>query len=244
MHESSCFITLTYSDKYLPKDYSISIREVQLFMKRLRKSLGFIRVRFFLCGEYGEGNLRPHYHILLFGYDFPDRKLWRKTNRGDPVFRSETLEKIWPYGFSEIAMFSKDAAAYVARYVVKKHKGRSLSTDLYYTRRHPLSGKLCRVKPEFVIMSRKPGLGSSWLERYGCDVFPSDFLVHDGAKYPVPRFYEQLLSDRALSVVKWKRKVRASRHAENQTPQRLAVRQEVLEHKVKSINRKLDVVGD
>ena len=63
MHESNCFITLTYMDNPVSLDY----RDFQLFMKRLRSKSGK-RVRFFMCGEYGENNSRPHFHAILFGY--------------------------------------------------------------------------------------------------------------------------------------------------------------------------------
>ncbi len=38
-HDQNCFITLTYNNENLPADGSVSRREVQLFMKSLRKKL-------------------------------------------------------------------------------------------------------------------------------------------------------------------------------------------------------------
>ena len=60
-HEANCFLTLTYDGEHIPDSYSVSVREVQLFMKRLRKKLGH-PVRYFACGEYGDHGHRPHYH--------------------------------------------------------------------------------------------------------------------------------------------------------------------------------------
>ena len=59
-YSSNCFVTLTYDEDHLPLDRSVSRREVQLFMKRLRKAISPLRVRFFACGEYGERFGRPH----------------------------------------------------------------------------------------------------------------------------------------------------------------------------------------
>ena len=72
LHKDNCFITLTYNDEHLPSPPSLSVRDFQLFMKRLRKRFGK-GIRFFHCGEYGEKYGRPHYHACLFGFDFPDR---------------------------------------------------------------------------------------------------------------------------------------------------------------------------
>ena len=91
-------------------------------MKKLRKALGKNgkRIRFFHCGEYGESTSRPHYHAIIFGYDFPDKKKWRTTDRGDILYRSPLLETLWDKGSSEIGSVTFESAAYVARYSLKK----------------------------------------------------------------------------------------------------------------------------
>ncbi len=63
-YEKNCFLTLTYDEEHLPSSYSISKRELQLFLKKLRKKCKF---RYFGSGEYGDKSMRPHYHIILFG---------------------------------------------------------------------------------------------------------------------------------------------------------------------------------
>ena len=91
LHEHNCFLTLTFDDDHLPSDHSVHVRDVQLFLKRLRKSLGDTKVRFFACGEYGAKNDRPHYHLIIFGYDFSDdRVLLRQTAYG-PLFISDPV---------------------------------------------------------------------------------------------------------------------------------------------------------
>jgi len=86
MHSHNCFITLTYSDDYLPRDGSLNVKHFQDFMKRFRRRVTdpddryFVsedfKLRYFHCGEYGSATFRPHYHAIVFGYDFPDKRLW------------------------------------------------------------------------------------------------------------------------------------------------------------------------
>ena len=122
LHERNCFLTLTFDDAHLPVSGSVSVRDVQLFLKRLRKALSYqnIKIRFFACGEYGDKNLRPHYHLILFNYDFSDdRQLLRQTPYG-PLYISDFLFRLWPYGFHTIGNVTFKSCAYVARYVTKK----------------------------------------------------------------------------------------------------------------------------
>jgi hypothetical protein len=93
LYENNCFITLTYSEQFLPADRSVSVREFQLFMKRLRKKYG-PGIRFFACGEYGEKFSRPHYHACLFNHDFKDRELFKIQN-DNRYYTSEELSSIW-----------------------------------------------------------------------------------------------------------------------------------------------------
>lgn len=237
-HEAKSFVTLTYDDAWLPDDYSVSLHAVQKFMKRLRKQQRNNRIRFFACGEYGEENLRPHYHLILFGCDFlSDRTPFRTGGSGHTTYISPSLVKLWPFGFSEIGNVSVESCAYVARYVMKKVNGEA--ADEHYRRFHPLTGVECQVQPEFLTMSKKPGIGADWWDKYSMDAFPSDFVVLDGRKYPVPRYYKDRLSDEDAALVVQKRKRKALARAADQTPERLAVRQTVTELRLKQLKRSL-----
>lgn len=232
LHEANCFVTLTFSDEHVPADHSVSVRDVQLFMKRLRKALGHNRVRFFACGEYGERTFRPHYHVILFGWSPGDAMPWRKTGSGFVVSRSAFLERVWPYGHVEVGSVTVQSAGYVARYVIKKVTGQAAAQT--YSRTDPETGETWQVSPEFISMSSKPGIGNGWYQRYSGDAFPSDFVVIEGQKRPVPRYYlkqkekleceAEVLPDSAK--VKLARTERARDHAEDRTDARLAVREE------------------
>lgn len=204
MHEESCFITLTFDQANLEKrsnPLSLDVSEYQRFMKRLRKRFGK-NIRFFHCGEYGDKNKRPHYHAIIFGLDFKDKKLW--TNRdGNKLYTSEALQELWPYGFSTIGEVTFQSCAYVARYIMKKWKGDG--AEDYYTRWDPLTGEGRGVEPEYCTMSRRPGIGKTWLEKYKADVYPHDYVVINNHKVKPPRYYDSLLSEEELSELKQKR---------------------------------------
>lgn len=237
MHPDNCFINLTFSDEHLPADYSVDVRHLQLFMKRLRKSLPH-KIRFFACGEYGDKNLRPHYHALLFNHSFNDLKLWRENKEPSKnLYTSATLQSLWPYGFSTIGQVTFQSAAYVARYVMKKVTG--ARAENHYKRVHPLTLQAVSVKPEFLVQSRRPGLGATWLEKYKADVYPSDFIVYDGRKINMPRFYDLRLKEEEINKLKRDRKKQSLKHLANNTPERLAVREEVQKARLNLLQRNL-----
>ena len=97
---SSTSICESTIDENLPEFNSLNYRHFQLFMKRLRKEFAPNNIRFYMCGEYGEDFSRPHFHALLFNCFFSDRKRIPGGASGSPLYRSDTLERLWPYGFS------------------------------------------------------------------------------------------------------------------------------------------------
>lgn len=176
-----CFITLTYNDQELPHDGNLDVTHWQNFAKKLRRDVG--RFRFLHCGEYGGRTGRPHYHACLFGIDFvEDRTVWRDD--GDhTIYRSRTLEDTWGRGFCTIGPLNYQTARYTAGYVVKK---------LRANHREHFD---VTAKPEYVTMSRRPGLGRTWFERYWRDVYPKDEVTLGGKTFKPPRFYDQLLRE-------------------------------------------------
>lgn len=232
LHDANCFITLTYNNEHLPADGSLDVAHFQKFMKRFRKKHG-TGIRFFHCGEYGSRLGRPHYHAAIFGFDFADKVLWKKTDAGSDLYRSADLESLWPFGFSSVGSLTFDSAAYVARYIMKKVTG-SAAPDHY--------GDL---RPEYVTMSRRPGIASGWFDRFHSDVYPSDEVVHNGKRLKPPRFYDglfEVLDKDSYDVIKAKRKKRALARTGESTSDRLAVREKVKIAQIKSLKRGLDDV--
>jgi len=202
MHESevhngcSSFVTLTYNDENLPLYGSLSLTHHQNFMKELRTEIYPAKVRFFMCGEYGrtEGEWndigRPHYHYLLFGWNFPD-KYQATIRKGNPVFRSPLLEKVWRKGYSEIGNVSVQSAAYVSSYVLKKRTGKTQQD--YYQKLNEETGELVEILPEFNKQSLKPGIGKNWYDRFKSDIFPEDECILDGRRFKTPKYYDDQL---------------------------------------------------
>lgn len=117
-HKDNCFLTLTYRDEVCP--HYVSKGHIRRFVRKLRR-FG-IDCMYFSCGEYGELNGRPHYHMILFGYFPADAELVEgaKTKSGFEVYHSVFLDKVWNKGFVDVNNFSQDTAFYVAGYVNKK----------------------------------------------------------------------------------------------------------------------------
>jgi len=233
-------LNLTFRNADLPEDYSVHVRTLQLFMKRLRKYLGTRKIRSFSCGEYGDDNLRPHYHSLIFNYNFPDLLFYKYTPQKNKLYTSQILSTLWPYGFSTIGDVTFESAAYVARYIMKKYTNSDPQKVVdHYTRIHPITGKAVIVQPEFVTPSRRPGLGAPWLKRFKSDVYPSDFIIERGQRMKPPRFYDQQLSEEELTELKRRRKAKGVPNKWNGTKERLAVRATVRDARIKSLQRKL-----
>ena len=174
----NAFLTLTYNNDNLPEDCSVSRREVQLFMKRLRKQLK-VQVRFFACGEYGRRFGRPHYHLIIFGW-FPDDIVFLKTEGKDILYRSPFLEKIWTKGFSSVGKVTYDTALYCAKYMNKFQFDE-------FKNKTKLGSPVC---PPFIQMSNRPGIGYNSV--YSSDLV-SDRIYHAGRGSKIPRYYLKVM---------------------------------------------------
>lgn len=234
MHERNCFITLTYSPENVPADGSLNKTHFQLFMKRLRKHAlkeSNSKISFFHCGEYGDRLDRPHYHALIFGYDFSDKTVWKQSEE-TTLWRSPTLERLWPGGFSTIGPVNFQTAAYCASYVVKKITGHAAAAHY--------GGKL----PEYVTMSLKPAIGKRWLDKWQDDVYPADTVVMRGQEALPPRYYDEQLKKCSPELYDKIKKIRIARaempkQIANSSPVRLNVRETVTKAKRSLSKRKL-----
>lgn len=238
-HEENSFITLTYDDDNLPSDRSLDVVHFQKFMKRLRFRFGN-GIRFYHCGEYGDKTRRPHYHACLFGFDFPDKQLF-KYSSGNPLYVSDALSELWPFGFSLIGEVTFESAAYVARYIMKKVTGEG--SESHYEWCDKETGEVHQLRPEYTTMSRRPGIGKEWFDRFQGDVFPTDEVVIRGKRMKPPKYYDrqyEITDPQGWVEVRRKRLHRAEAHSENNTPARLKVREKVQQSKLDLLPRKLD----
>lgn len=225
MHEHSCFVTLTFDQEHLPTNGSLDYRPFQLFMKRVRKSSG-CRVRFFMAGEYGDMNWRPHFHALLFGVNFSDRCLLSHLDSGSDIYRSESLNALWREGYSSVGDVTFESAAYVARYCLKKVTGPA-ALD-HYRRVDPVTGEVFSLAPEFCRMSLRPGIGAEWFKKFRSEVFPHDRVIVRGKVAKPPKYYSRLEgSSLDACAVEYDRHVSKLEQEWDCTPARLRVREQV-----------------
>ncbi len=225
LYEDNCFITLTYDDKNLPRDGSLNKKHFQDFMKRLRSRFVERRIRFFHCGEYGVKYRRPHYHACLFNFDFVDKRVFKVVN-GNRLFTSVDLESCWEFGFSSVGSLTFESAAYVARYIMKKITGDA--AEDHYRGVHSETGELVKLQPEYTTMSRRPGIGREWFDRFRGDVYPGDDVILRGRSMRPPRYYDCLFEvedPSAFAEIKSERIRRAYKGRDDCTPERLAVRE-------------------
>lgn len=236
-HELSIFVTLTYDQE--PEGRSLVKSHYQSFMKRLRK-YHKKPIRYFHCGEYGETTSRPHYHAILFGIDFADKKKHTTTPLGETLYSSETLERIWGHGHCLIGSVSEQSCNYVARYILKKITGESAQN--HYETLNLDTGEIIRRTPEYITMSLKPAIGADWFDKYASDVFPSDSVISRGKETGVPKYYTrrhlQSFPDQEKPIKYARIKKAASRKADN-TPERLSVRKTVKLAQISTLKREI-----
>lgn len=196
LHEANAFLTLTYRDEAVPAGGSLRKSDFQEFMRRLRKAISPEKVRYYAVGEYGSDYGRPHFHCILFGYAFPDRQM-SHMRKGYPVYRSEVLRELWRSGHVEIGSVTAASASYVSGYIRKRITGKWAK---------------CRYgdkEPEFALMSRRPGIGAGWIEKFGAEVYPRDSVIVRGREVKPPRYYDERWLKRDLVLNGQVRQARA-----------------------------------
>lgn len=269
--EYNCFITLTYDEENLPENGSLNVKDFQNFMKEIRRQYvgktrnngknmpeKIERIRFFHCGEYGEacrecgldiescycdkyepGIGRPHHHAILFNFDFPDKVL-EATKDNNPSYSSEILDRLWKKGIHSIQEVTFETAAYVARYCCKKVTGDRAKE--YYKRCDWRTGKKHTVKPEYITMSRRPGIGADWYEKYKSDCYPKDFLTYEGRYVKIPKFYDkryEIENPKEFEKVKRERRLRAEEFPQEHTIRRLITKHKIKHQQYSRYERKL-----
>lgn len=196
-HKYNWFFTLTYRDQDLTQNswfnsetgeagysYTLVPEDLTLFWKRLRKNTGQ-KVRYYACGEYGDRTARPHYHAIVFGLEIDDLKLYKKTLQGFNLYTSETINNIWKHGYVIIANCTWETCAYTSRYVMKKRLGKTAAFYGQYN-----------MVPEFVRMSRRPGIAQQYYLDHAGEIYETDQLIfsaqNGGKKSRPPHYFDRL----------------------------------------------------
>lgn len=182
-HAFSSMVCLTYDDYIRDSkgnivgervsDKRVDKRDCQLFIKRLRKYFSIPsnylkhgynaapNIKYIICSEYGKHTHRPHYHAILFGVNFADCIPYKKSKRGNLIYKSPTLTKLWSNGICTVD--SKNVSAAAARYCTK------------------YCAKDFRCDDTFMLSSQNIGLSSLITD------FNGKSYIVEGREYPVPR---------------------------------------------------------
>lgn len=240
MHDHSIFLTLTYDEKNLPQYGTLVTEHLQKFIRGLRKAIHPIKIRYYACGEYGDTTRRAHYHAIIFGWEPTDGVLHSVSHDGSSLYVSKLLSARWPFGHHLYSRTSPETMGYVARYSVKKQTGQAAKGAYRFV--DDDTGELTKIKPPFALMSLKPGIGYSHMEKFKDDYLRTNSTIVSGKRKPLPSAYVRKLkrdypdwhmdfSDAGQDF--------AFAHKEDFTFQRLADAEKVLKASVQSLKRKL-----
>lgn len=193
------FITLTYREP--PPGNSLNPQDTRDFIRRVRYSLN-TPFKYFLVGEYGDQNCRPHYHALIFGHDFglekkrdperPETSVYA-INKTEAL-RSSELDELWGLGHTSVGELTFDSAAYCAQYAMKKVNG-SRAKEHYQGR-----------YPEFMRCSNE-GIGKKYANQFADEIILHNGVMSNGTKQPIPAYYLKQFekAQRDLSTLKQQR---------------------------------------
>lgn len=260
--ENSWFVTLTYSEEFVPIKQVINKETGELiegktlvpehltkFMKDLRRYYKYhydqVNIRFYACGEYGGQTERPHYHLCVFNLPLFDLEPFFLNAQHDQIYKCATIEKIWGKGIISVGKLTWNSAAYVARYMLKKQKGDGASW--YYQSKGQL--------PEFTRMSRRPGIGAMYYEGHKEDIYKNDEIVVLMGKRPravkPPKYFDRLYdleSPEAMAAIKEARGEAARRKeaaADKQSTlypwERLEIQERAKKEQIKKLVRTIEV---
>lgn len=165
--DESIFVTLTYDTEFVPiteKGFmSLSKSDVQKWIKRIRKKEAR-KVKYYLVGEYGPKTDRPHYHAILFNCN------------------GDIAVDCWRKGNIVVGDVSGASVSYTAGYINKP--GTRVGFADWDDR-----------LPKFSLMSK--GLGKNYLSsavvNYHLADVTRNFVMQDGYKIPMPRYYRKKL---------------------------------------------------
>lgn len=243
MHKDNCFLTLTYDDDHLVSP-SLIYKHFSDFLKRLRYYYPHDKFSYMVCGEYGETNpctgivdgglYRPHFHCILFGFNFPDRVPVKYIGQSD-LMKSKELDKIWGYGACRIGEVTFESISYVARYIMKKITGDKAKE--HYTI-ITSEGEMIERVPEMFQVSRRPAIGKRWFQKYGKDVIHHDKTIARGKEVNIPRYYDKQIPKVILGMLQRDREEKGRRYIKDHTDSRDKVRETIVKAGLNQFKRK------
>ncbi|UPW41968.1 replication initiator protein [Dipodfec virus RodF1_53] len=199
----SSFVTLTFNEdsihnRPVPNYKSVYRTEISGFVKRLRERVSRVydrTIRVFASGEYGSLRDRPHYHLIIYGFDFPDKTPHLSRTKDCKLityYRSKFLEDLWTfpgtdisYGYSSIGEVNQSSCQYITGYVSDK-------LDEFGDKDYKQLG----IEKPFFYTPSRPGLGAEYFNRYYKEIIANGYCHwHNKVKAPIPPYYISLLKD-------------------------------------------------
>jgi len=190
----SSFLTLTYADEHLPmtkngQSPTLSPMHLQRWLKRFRRRVAPLKLRFYAVGEYGEDNGRPHYHLAMFGWPVCRRGQTRWSRAGKCCEACDPIRETWGMGSIMSLELNSYTAQYIVGYVIKK------MTAADDNRLQP--GQF----PEFARMSNRPGIGAALMDDLASKVMQYELvdvdvpgaLDHGRRRLPLGRYLKRRL---------------------------------------------------
>lgn len=241
LHKQSSFLTLTYNDENLPNHGTLVKSHFQDFIKRYRFWLGSKKIKYFMCGEYGDKFGRPHYHAIIFGHEFSDKKPHSKNHHtGDIYYKSSKLHNLWTMGHCLIGNATFESAAYVARYVTKKKFGKQ-AEDHYGILINENTGEITPRRIQEYCESSN-GLAQRWYEQWKQEVYRSDSVLLRGKEMKPPKYYNRLFEKshpEAYKKLTRQRTAAAKKSAIHNTWERRLASEKILGQQTESLKRNL-----
>lgn len=190
--KTSLFVTLTYEDKNLPSTIegfpTLFKRDLQLFFKRLRKKYPYEHIKYFACGEYGTHTGRPHYHTIIFGLPYHE-----KRNRFVDYWQDE-IALLWANGHVTCSSVNAARIGYLTKYILKSQY------DLEQF-------KILQIQKPFMVCSRRPGIGSDLCTRDKNYINPKTTKLRlYGNSIPLPKYCLDKLDDDLKNEIKLSRR--------------------------------------
>lgn len=158
------FLTLTYDNEHIG-DNNLNYRDIQLFMKRLRKHYSGHEIKYIVCGEYGSRTGRAHWHLLFLGL---------------PKYEPHVIRSLWINGFIKLEYVrSYSAVGYILKYALKDYK----TPRIDYIK-NGITPPLFRVSQ---------GLGKLYFEQNYEEIMKTGYFSDcNGHKYRIPRYFRVL----------------------------------------------------
>lgn len=173
-HDENTFITLTYSDENYPNPFDFK-KNFKVFMDKLRKHLKK-KIMYIVSHEYGSITGRPHHHAIIFGWEPANQKFLKFTKKGEKIFTSPELEKLWTKGHSSIGTANEKTAYYIASYSLKSASFEATDNN----------GEIITFR-DTMDCSKRPAIGSRYLQDNQIQLAHSQEIL--------PRYYLKRLKE-------------------------------------------------